>query len=48
MIRKIKLKILNALIKLLSNNEQFVLLVGEIVDVRMKMYSDKIKSKLNQ
>lgn len=48
MIRKIKQKIINAIIEALSNNEQFVLLIGKIFDVRIKMYLEDIKSKKNQ
>lgn len=41
-------KLFNIFIKQLLKNEQFILLVGEIVDVRIKMYLDNIKSKLIQ
>lgn len=41
-------KLFNIFIKQLLKNEQFILFIGEIVDVRIKIYLDNIKSKLIQ
>ncbi len=41
-------KLSNFIINKLLKNEQVILFIGEIIDVRIKMYLDNIKSKLNQ
>ena len=40
-------KLSNFIINKLLKNEQVILFIGEIIDVRIKMYLDNIKSKLN-